>query len=495
MHDHSPDVFTIVCCNESFQLALDHSTIKTLLQACRRARPLLSSRVARFLTWCHNAGLFYPDGSLLISLTPSDKIALSLRCDDECPVDRSWLAALAEQGNAAASYFLARIFQIALSFQQSVDEDAVKERIFDLLKDAADAGHPMAQFHVANRFYDGYGVERDQAKAAEIYRDLADRGMVQAQVALGRCYESSEGVDQSYDTAVEWYSKAADQGNDDGRLRILFLRGWFAFIGHGVEQSDADALSQWLEVSTNSTDPVIKPIATHMVGWMFYLGRGTLRDKQKGVEFIRKGQSPMFPLGESECLAGEWLGPSRSPAALKFFKLCQLGSEHEWLCKHLMALCLTRGFGTKRRAEQAAAIFEELANEGRIESQCWIGECYCYGWGVDESQPMTLEWYRKAADQGDSYGQYWVGACYRWGNGVTKDHTQAVEWLRKSAAQGNRFGQNRLGDCFRSGEGVDRDMDVAISWWRKAADQGYKKAMNSLVIHCQQPDPEDASES
>ncbi|KAI9188607.1 uncharacterized protein BJ171DRAFT_592759 [Polychytrium aggregatum] len=42
--EHNPDIFTIVCCNDSFQLALDHSTIKALLRVCKRAQSLLSSK-------------------------------------------------------------------------------------------------------------------------------------------------------------------------------------------------------------------------------------------------------------------------------------------------------------------------------------------------------------------------------------------------------------------------------------------------------------------
>ncbi|KAI9201973.1 Sel1 repeat family protein, partial [Polychytrium aggregatum] len=73
----------------------------------------------------------------------------------------------------------------------------------------------MAQFHLAECYRNGLGVDQDHAKAVELYRSLADRGIPQAQVALGRCYESGEGVEQDYNTTIEWYSKAADQGSED----------------------------------------------------------------------------------------------------------------------------------------------------------------------------------------------------------------------------------------------------------------------------------------
>ncbi|KAI9193247.1 uncharacterized protein BJ171DRAFT_282104 [Polychytrium aggregatum] len=338
----NPDIFTIVCCNDSFQLAIDHSTIKILLRVCKRARPLLSSKVPRFHRWCQNAGLCHPDGQIKIGLTPSDQIAISLHCDDQETADRSWLVAQAEHGNAAASYFLARILQIEVEGQPYMERSkrqSVLQQIFRFLENAAKGGHSRAQYDLAGFYLNGIEVDKDHTKAAELYRGPADRGIPRAQVALGRCYEIGEGVEQSYDTAIEWYSKAADQANEDGRLHIVFLRGWLSFIGHGVEQSDETAFNYWHEVSTQSTDPVIKPIATHMVGWMHYLGRGTVRDEQKGVKIIRDNQSDEFKLGEGECLAADWNIKSDSPAACKFFELCQLGSDRDWLCSHLMAVC------------------------------------------------------------------------------------------------------------------------------------------------------------
>ncbi|KAI9209527.1 uncharacterized protein BJ171DRAFT_436671, partial [Polychytrium aggregatum] len=217
----------------------------------------------------------------------------------------------------------------------------------------------MARFHLAGCYHDGTGADQDHTMAFELYRSLADRGIPQAQVALGSCYQYGEGVDQDLNAAIEWYNKAADQGSEDGRLHIGFLRGWFSFIGHGVEQSDVDALNRWQEVSTLSTDPIIKFIATHMVGWMHYLGRGTVRDKQKGTKIIRDNQSDEFPFGEDECLAGNSDADSDSPAAFMFFELCQLGSDRDWLCRHPMAVCLHYGFGTLKNQKKAAGIFEQ----------------------------------------------------------------------------------------------------------------------------------------
>ncbi|KAI9201916.1 uncharacterized protein BJ171DRAFT_444847, partial [Polychytrium aggregatum] len=335
----------------------------------------------------------------------------------------------------------------------------------------------MAKFHLAGCYRNGLGVDQDHTKAVEIYRTIADRGISQAQVALGRCYESGEGVDQSFTTAIEWYSKAADQANEDGRLHIVFLRGWFSLIGHDVEQSDETAFNYWHEVSTQSTDPVIKPIATHMLGWMHYLGRGTQLDKQKGVKIIRDNQSEDFPLGEQNILtvvyAEPWINSS-PPAPRKLFELCQLGSDRDWLCRHLMAVCLVSGLGSREQQEKTIGIFENLASDGHNDSQLWIGRLYWRSWRVSRNHQAAFKWFRKAADQGNSYGEYMVGYFTFNGIGVPKDRTMAVEWFRKSAEQGNRYGQAALGYCYERGRGITKNLDTANFWYRKSADQGFQ---------------------
>ncbi|KAI9203234.1 uncharacterized protein BJ171DRAFT_155205 [Polychytrium aggregatum] len=477
-----PDIFTIVCFNDSFQAALEHSTIKILLQVCRRVRPLLSSKLARLDDWCRVAGLFHPNGKLRISLARSDRIALSLQCKNAGSADRSWLVAQADLGNTAALFFLARVLQVDLNRRRlkRCDREDARKRIFHLLEAAADANHAMAQFHLADRYHHGCGVDQNHIKAFELYRSAAERGIPQAQVALGRRYENGEGVYQDFDAAIEWYSKVSNQGNDDIRLRIVLLRGWFSLIGHGVDQSDVDALSHWQEVSTQPTDPTLKSIATHMVGWMHYLGRGTERDEQKGVKIIRENRSAKFPFGETECLAGSSDTKSRSHLGLRLFELCQFGSDHDWLCKHLMAVCMVRGFGIVEHRNTAVDTFAQLANEGHSDSQFWIGQCFYHGWGVSQDHKKAFEWHSKSANQGNSYGQWMAGVYYLMGKGDTSDETKAVECFRKSAEQGNRCGQYFLGDCYKKASGVDKDIDTAVFWLRKSADQGYTRAINTL---------------
>ncbi|KAI9204481.1 uncharacterized protein BJ171DRAFT_424199, partial [Polychytrium aggregatum] len=154
--------------------------------------------------------LLNPDGQLRIGLTPSDEIALSLHCEDPVKTGRSWLEDQADQGNATASYLLARIIQVELDRVPDREWWATCQRIFFLLEQAAHAGHLMAECHLAECYYYGQGVKRDHTKAVGMYRHLADQGHPQAQIGLGLCYEDGKGVQQDFNVAFEWYSKAAN---------------------------------------------------------------------------------------------------------------------------------------------------------------------------------------------------------------------------------------------------------------------------------------------
>jgi TPR repeat protein len=67
----------------------------------------------------------------------------------------------------------------------------------------------------------------------------AEQGNAEAQCQLGWMYQHGHGVEQSDEEAVAWYRKAADQGNATAQCS---LGGLYA-DGRGVGQSDAEAMA------------------------------------------------------------------------------------------------------------------------------------------------------------------------------------------------------------------------------------------------------------
>lgn len=80
-------------------------------------------------------------------------------------------------------------------------------------------------------------------------------------------------------------------------------------------------------------------------------------------------------------------------------------------------------------------------------------------WTIDGSDVRDDDSFaslRKAAEQGDIDAQYKLGNCYYNGNGVSEDKAEAVKWYRKAAEQGNVDAQYSLGNCYSNGYGVHK---------------------------------------
>jgi len=88
------------------------------------------------------------------------------------------------------------------------------EEKFAEMKRKAESGDAKSQFGLARMYYNGDGVTKDDAKAAEWYQKAAEQGNAFAQYKLGAMYDKGEGVPKDAAKAAEWWQKAAAQGND-----------------------------------------------------------------------------------------------------------------------------------------------------------------------------------------------------------------------------------------------------------------------------------------
>ncbi len=80
------------------------------------------------------------------------------------------------------------------------------------LKQKAESGDAKSQLALARMHYNGDGMAKDDAKAAELYQKAAEQGNAMAQYNLGMMYQKGEGVTKDAAKAEEWLKKAAAQG-------------------------------------------------------------------------------------------------------------------------------------------------------------------------------------------------------------------------------------------------------------------------------------------
>jgi TPR repeat protein len=127
----------------------------------------------------------------------------------------------AEQGHPVAQYQLAEMYNKGEGVLQDHKEAAKWYR------KAAEQGHPGAQFNLAIKYYYGEGVLQDQKEAAKWYRKAAELGDAKSQFNLALMYDKGEGVLQDKKEAVKWFRKAAELGDAKSQfnLGVLYAKG------------------------------------------------------------------------------------------------------------------------------------------------------------------------------------------------------------------------------------------------------------------------------
>jgi len=112
------------------------------------------------------------------------------------------------------------VFKEAVALYQGSSAD--KAQAAHLFQQAAELGHPGAQFYLGMSYENGAGVLKDVAAAVNWYRQSATNGYAEAGMALGYFYSEGLEVKPDYVEAFVWYSVAAAQGN---RIAKLFRNG------------------------------------------------------------------------------------------------------------------------------------------------------------------------------------------------------------------------------------------------------------------------------
>ena len=77
--------------------------------------------------------------------------------------------------------------------------------------------------NLAMLYQEGYGVEKDEAVAAQWFRQAAELGDADGQLNLGLSYAEGSGVECDYQEAQKWWRLAAEQGNKEAVRALAAL--------------------------------------------------------------------------------------------------------------------------------------------------------------------------------------------------------------------------------------------------------------------------------
>ena len=89
-----------------------------------------------------------------------------------------------------------------------------------------------ATYLLGECYENGYGVEKDEKKAAELYTQAHKGGHLDGTCSLGSCYMKGTGVEKDPFKAAALYGEAAAQGSPRG----LYLKARCCELGQGTDR-------------------------------------------------------------------------------------------------------------------------------------------------------------------------------------------------------------------------------------------------------------------
>jgi len=124
----------------------------------------------------------------------------------------------AEAGLPAAQFHLARLYESG----EGVRKDETEARRWT--EQAARGGDAKAMHNLALYYFEGVGGMKDTSAAAIWFRRAAEKGVTDSQYNLGRLYEEGYGVTQDPKTAYRWYLAAAQSGDAEAQAAAARMR-------------------------------------------------------------------------------------------------------------------------------------------------------------------------------------------------------------------------------------------------------------------------------
>ena len=120
--------------------------------------------------------------------------------------------------------------------------------------------------------------------------------------------------------------------------------------------------------------------------------------------------------------------------------------------------------------------FDKAAKQGYVAAQYALGKLYLSDDASVHDSELGIQWLEHAAYNGNHDASYRLGKEYLKGESVRRDTRKAIDHIYTSAQAGNLHAQYLLGKLLLQGKAVERDKEAGIQWLSQAAEQGHSYA-------------------
>lgn len=425
-----------------------------------------------------------------------------------------WLKRAAAAKISLASFELSRLQQAA-----GRSEEGRRN-----LGEAAEAGHPGAQYELARTFLTKTPLP-DIAAARKWLRAAAEQGFVPALRELGFAYLiPSEGTVDVLE-AIRWLQAADAKGDRAATQKLAQI-----FADEKTIPQDRAQAFRWHLARAGAGNAVSLTI----VGVAYRDGLDVPVDLKKAFDYLNKGvaaddMNAQYNLG---VMFAKGLAPSHSPgnafslkekaarkghlqamadiAKFYLFGLEQGNASAGSFGKHADQ----EGFGKPAGEAKGLEWLRKAAEGGHVASMYELGQRHLRKFEKDKAEPDQaqalrwlqaaaekdnpeaqrvlglflfptkpqegIRWIRRAAEHGETQSQYTLGIAYRQGRGLKADRIEAIRWLELAAQKHHAEAEFALGLVLLEAV-VPEEIGRGADWLRKAADQGHNAAQLQLA--------------
>jgi TPR repeat protein len=245
---------------------------------------------------------------------------------------------------------------IQFQYARSLQKGGQYEKAFELYRDLAERGDPLAQNSLGDMHLYGLGVPQSDTEAVKWYRKSAELGLAVAQDQLGSMYYAGRGVPQSDTEAVKWYKAADSQGYANAQSNI----GFMYYYGKGVARNLTSAGNYFMLAAEKGNAN-----AQNNVGIMIEHGINGRPNIYRAIEWYRKAADQGHMVAQGN--------------------LDRIKKAEESLSKRDIA---------------AAERYRKEAEQGDGEAAYNLGMSYFDGRGVLKDPSLARRWLGRAAMNG-----------------------------------------------------------------------------------------------
>lgn len=308
---------------------------------------------------------------------------------------------------------------------------------FELFLQAADYGHPEADYELA-LFFSGEGYLRNLALAHDHFVKAHALGHLEATFRLGKIYRHGElGLEVDSTKAHDYLETAATAGHLEAQTQLGHLYN----KGEGVP-INPDRAFYWFHKAALQGDLV----AQNDVGIFYLQGVGVEANATEGLRWITNAAEEGLTVAE-----------------------------------YNLGRALYAGEIVPQDYERAFTYFTRLAEKYIAYGFLMVGQHYLNGHGVEQDLEAAFLAFAEGAGRGDTAAQYQLALCYLRGLGVESNSAAGISYLERAASRSNAEAQLLLGEIYLEGKLMLQDRAAAAAFFRAAVANGLEKAAPALA--------------